>query len=78
MDNKVETASGEIVEIINGTLICENKAINLITIADWLSAQNEHCPITDTIRVADKVQVEFPEYEPTHRMLSLLQHFEHQ
>lgn len=38
MTTLVETESGEIVEIINGTIHCQNTAKNWATIADWVIA----------------------------------------
>jgi len=76
----VETNAGELVEIINGTLVCLNHIRNWNTIADWLSFEPE---LAVSIKVsprdgASSIFVDFPESVPTRTVLSLLEHFEYQ
>lgn len=77
MKGLVITKSGEYVEIINGGLMCVNKRENLETIMDWLSAEDEAFEASIKI-TKGKVYVDFPETTPTHKMESLLEHFEYQ
>jgi hypothetical protein len=77
MNNIVQTKSGEIIEILNGTLICENKIENWITISDWMLALDEYYRIKLSIEVApeNKLWITIPETTPVHKLESLLQHF---
>lgn len=77
MKNQVQTPSGEIVDIINGSLVCESTFINLFTIASWLVTQDKE--FIATIKVnGDMLSVDFPESVPVSKMESLLEAFEYQ
>jgi hypothetical protein len=76
MKTYAETKCGEIVEVINGTLVCNNTKENWMTICDWLMAQDD--TFTGYIIVnGRRLMVDFPKTYPTHVMGSLLEHFEH-
>lgn len=75
MKNQVQTPSGEIVDIINGSLVCENKWPNFRTIFHWLYEQDKE--FIATIKVnGDMLSVDFPESVPVSKMESLLEAFE--
>lgn len=79
MNNIVETSSGEIVEIINGVLVCQNVKRNWITISEWFLTESESWDLKCEIRVEDtNLFVEFPESVPTHKIGSLLESFNYQ
>lgn len=80
MGNMVETRDGEIVEILSGTLICENKAINWATIGDWMSAQPDGFSLMITTIGVDGRQlgIQTPDNVPTFNLNSLLEHFQYQ
>lgn len=76
MENRVQTSSGEIVEIINGTLHCQNKPANLQTIHEWFCEESE---VKGTIVIeGHHITIDFDELVPTHKMESLLEHFTYQ
>lgn len=77
MKNQVQTPHGEIVDIINGSLVCENTFMNLFTIISWLSFEDKE--LVATIKVnGDMLSVDFPESVPVYKMESLLEAFEYQ
>lgn len=76
MKNIVQTESGEIVEIINGTLVCVDNKKNWLTIAEWFSVSLINGA---TIKVSGRyLHVDFPQSIPTYKMESLLEHFTYQ
>lgn len=76
MKGILQTKTGELVEILNGTLVCKLTNANILTIADWLQTEDE---IPATLKILGCViNVDFPESVPTHKMESLLEHFEYQ
>lgn len=77
MQTLTQTASGEIVENINGTLQCENKKENWLTIADWLLAQDDDFK-ADVLLRGKNILVEFSASVPTYYLESLLEAFEYQ
>lgn len=74
--NIIETSYGQIVEIINGTLVCRLTHANMKTIADWLDVEDE---IPATLKIIGHViNVDFPESVSTSKLESLLEHFTYQ
>ena len=77
MKNQVQTPSGEIVDIINGSLVCHHNWLNFYTIISWLEHQDKE--FIATIKVnGDMLSVDFPESVPVSKMESLLEAFEYQ
>ena len=78
MENQVQTQRGEIVEILNGVLVCRHDKKNLDTITDWMHQQDWY-DFKCELRVEDtNIFFEMPDTYPTKHILSLLEHFEHQ
>lgn len=77
MKNQVQTPSGEIIDIINGSLVCESKLANMRIIMFWVHDQDKE--FIATIKVnGDMLSVDFPESVPVSKMESLLEAFEYQ
>lgn len=72
-----QTTTGELIEIINGTLYCTNTKENWLTIADWLLTQDDNFK-ADVLLRGEKILVEFAASVPTFYLESLLEHFEYQ
>jgi hypothetical protein len=76
MRNLVETASGEIVEVIAGTLTCENAIRNWFTIVEWMKEQDE---MTATVEIREgRIFVSNLNTGSMTTINSLLEHFEYQ
>lgn len=77
MKNQVQTPRGEIIDNINGSLVCYNDRLNFNTIISWLEHQDKE--LIATIKVnGDMLSVDFPESVPVSKMESLLEAFEYQ
>lgn len=75
MQTLTQTASGEIVENINGVIHCQNTAKNWATVADWVMANDQVVVLIKTngkYLLVDLCGFSAPMTE------SLLEHFEHQ
>lgn len=77
MKNQVQTSTGEIIDIINGSLVCERNFRNLFSVILWLNEQDKE--FIATIKVnGDMLSVDFPESVPDSKRESLLEAFEYQ
>lgn len=76
MNNLTQTITGEIVEIINGVLVCANDRTNWAIITDWTRQQDWYNFSCQVEIVNGKIHFEMPEVLPVHHLESLLEHFE--
>lgn len=75
MQTLVETKSGEIVEIVNGVIRCQNTAKNWETVADWTIA-NESMVVLMTTN-GKFLNIDLPGFS-AQDIHSLLEHFDYQ